>query len=246
MLVNISILLFTAVFGGFLAFKYRSAEKISFGMVLGFAGSYLLVITLVHILPELYISSSNIGITGIYVVSGFFLQLLLENLTAGAEHGHVHPLDHHHEHKAGLGISLLIGMSIHALLEGSLLTQNETIAGPDNLSIALGIGLHKLPAAFAMVTILLCYYNDKARPIIFLILFSLASPLGLILGQYALDNSLFTHQSTEIIFGLVSGSFLYISTTIVFESAPGHSVKFAKLLALVLGATAAILIEMLL
>jgi len=137
-------------------------------------------------------------------------------------------------------------MSIHALLEGSLLTQNETIANPDNLAIVLGIGLHKLPAAFAMVTILLCYYDDKSRPLIFLILFSLASPLGLLLSQYALDINLINDQVSDLIFGLVSGSFLYISTTIVFESAPGHSVKSAKLLALVLGATAAILIEMLL
>jgi len=114
------------------------------------------------------------------------------------------------------------------------------------LAIALGIGLHKLPAAFAMVTILLCYYNDKSRPILFLIVFSLASPLGLILSQFALDNSLFTQHTTDMIFGLVSGSFLYISTTIVFESTPGHSVKPGKLLALVLGATTAILIEILL
>ena len=244
MLLNISILLFSALLGGFLAFKFRSVEKLSFAMVLAFAGSYLLVITLVHILPELYISSSNIGITGLYVVGGFFLQLLLENLTAGAEHGHVHPLDQHHDHKAGLGISLLIGMSVHALLEGSLLTQNETMASLDNLAIALGIGLHKLPAAFAMLTILLCYYKDKTRPMLYLLLFSLASPIGLVLSQYAIDINLFNHQVSDIIFGLVSGSFLYISTTIVFESAPGHSVKSAKLLALMLGAAVALLVEM--
>jgi len=244
MLLNISILLFSALIGGYLAFKYRSIEKLSFGMVLGFAGSYLLVITLVHILPELYISSSNIGITGIYVVSGFFLQLLLENLTAGAEHGHVHPLDHHHDHKAGLGISLLVGMSIHALLEGSLLAQNETVAGTSNLAIVLGIGLHKLPAAFAMLTILLCYYKDKTRPILYLFLFSLASPIGLVLSQYAIDINLFNHLVSDVIFGLVSGSFLYISTTIVFESTPGHSLKSAKLLALILGAVVALLVEM--
>jgi len=245
MWLNISILLFSALLGGLLAFKFKSSQRFSISLVLGFAGSYLLVITIVHILPELYSTSTNISVSGIYVVAGFFLQLILENFTAGAEHGHVHAIEHHHDHKAGLGISLLIGLSIHALLEGALLMQSEVMtANTNNLAIALGIGLHKLPAAFAMVTILLCYYDGKTRPILYLILFSLASPLGLILSQYAIDINLFEQQTTNVIFALVSGSFLYISTTIVFETTPGHDVKSGKLLVLMLGAGVAVLVEM--
>mgnify|MGYP002713015101 CR=1 FL=1 len=245
MIINILILLGSAFIGGFVALFYAEKKKINFSLVLVFSGAYLFSITIIHILPELFKTSLNAGTTGLYVLGGFFLQQILEFFTAGAEHGHIHPKDNHHDHKTGLGISLLIGLSIHAILEGSLLTHSHfNPAHTHNGAVALGIGLHKLPAAFAMMTILLCYYKSKAKPIFYLVLFAMASPIGLILSQYAIDAEAFTLQTTNILFALVSGSFLYISTTIVFESAPGHHVKASKLMVLLLGAAVAVLAEM--
>lgn len=245
MVVNLTILLGSALGGGLLALFYSERKKLNYSLVLAFSGAYLFAITIIHILPELFVSSEDISRTGLYVLGGFFLQQILEFLTAGAEHGHLHPKDNHHKHKTGLAISLLVGLSIHSILEGSLLTHSHiNPADSHNSVVALGIGLHKLPAAFAMMTILLCYYKGKTKPILFLILFSLASPVGLVLSQHAIDAQVFTTETINILFALVSGSFLYISTTIVFESAPGHHIKTSKILVLLLGAIVAVLAEM--
>ena len=95
-----------------------------------------------------------------------------------------------------------------------------------------------------MMTILLCFYKSKTKPFLYLAVFTLASPMGLIISQYAIDTAFFTQQTLNILFALVSGSFLYISTTIVFESTPGHHIKLNKLLVLLLGAGVAVLAEM--
>ncbi len=244
MIINLIILIGSALIGGLISLKYAHKKEINYALILAFSGAYLFSITIIHILPELFSHAQNPGLTGIYVLGGFFLQQVLELFTAGAEHGHVHTTDHHHKHSSGLAISLLIGLSVHSLLEGSLLTHNHANpADTSNLAIALGIGLHKLPAAFAMMTILLCYYQTKTKPILFLGLFALASPLGLVVSQYAIDVQFFTQETINILFGVVSGSFLYISTTIVFESTPGHKIKLTKLIVLLLGAGVAVLAE---
>lgn len=245
MIINLVILLGSAILGGVLAFFYSEKKRVDYSLVLAFSGAYLFSITITHILPELFTSSENIKLTGLYVLAGFFLQQILELFTHGAEHGHLHPKDDHHHHRAGLAVSLLVGLSVHSLLEGSLLTHSHiNPAHSHNGAVALGIGLHKLPAAFAMMTILLCYYKDKTKPVFFLVLFAIASPLGLLLSQYAINAQIFTAQTITVLFALVSGSFLYISTTIVFESAPGHHVKTNKLIVLLIGAAVAVLAEM--
>lgn len=245
MVINILILLGSALIGGLLALLYSEKKTLNYSLVLVFSGAYLFSITIIHILPELFISSTNISATGLYILGGFFLQQILESLTAGAEHGHIHHKNDSHHHSGALVISLLVGLTIHSVLEGSILTHSHNNPADSNLgAVALGIGLHKMPAAFAMMTILLCYYKGKAKPILYLILFSLASPIGLILSQYALDAKVFTTHTINILFALVGGSFLYISTTIVFESAPSHHVKASKIVVLLLGAIVAVLAEM--
>ncbi len=247
MILNLIILIGSALTGGIISLKYSNRKEINYSLILAFSGAYLFSITIIHILPELFSHAENAKLTGIYVLGGFFLQQLLEIFTAGAEHGHVHPVNQQHTHKSGLGISLLIGLSVHALLEGSLLTHaHANPSHTNNITIALGIGLHKLPAAFAMMSILLCYYTTKTKPILFLVLFTLASPLGLLITQYAMNVQFFTQQTIHVLFAIVSGSFLYISTTIVFESSPGHHIKLSKTLVLLLGAGVAILAEMVL
>ncbi len=244
MIINLFILIGSALLGGVLSLQYSNKKKLNYSLILAFSGAYLFSITIIHILPELFSNAANAGQTGLFVLAGFFLQQILEIFTAGAEHGHVHPTDQQHKHKSGLAISLLIGLSVHSLLEGSLLTHSlVNPAYTNNLAIAIGIALHKLPAAFAMMTILLCYYKTKTKPVLFLVLFTLASPVGLLVSQYAIDTQFFTQQTINILFAIVSGSFLYISTTIVFESSPGHQVKWNKLLVLLLGAGVAVLAE---
>lgn len=239
---NIVVLLVAALFGGLLAYKFRSTDKISFDLILTFAGAYLFGITIVHVIPELFSSTSSPVTAGIFVLAGFYLQQILEYLTSGVEHGHLHHPQGEHKHSIGLAISLLVGLSIHSLLEGSLLGHPTETASSSTIPLLLGIVLHKVPAAFAMMTVLLCQYEKSKWPLIFLVIFALASPMGVVFSE-TVELSPF---AGEILFALVCGSFLHISTTIVFESSPQHKFKISRIGISILGAVVAILVQALL
>ena len=239
---NIIVLLITAFLGGLLAYKFKAAEKFSFDLILTFAGAYLFGITIVHIIPELFTSTSSPVKAGIFVLVGFYLQQVLEYLTSGVEHGHMHLPHGEHKHSGGMAISLLVGLSIHSLLEGSLLGHPTETASSSSLPLLMGIVLHKVPAAFAMMTVLLCQYDKSKLPLVFLIIFAFASPIGVVFSE----TVKLSPESGEILFALVSGSFLHISTTIVFEGSPQHKFKIRSILVSILGAGIAILVQALL
>jgi len=239
---NIGVLLIAALFGGSLAYKFKTTDKFSFDLALTFAGSYLFGITIIHIVPELFTTTSSPFRAGIFVLAGFYLQQVLEYLTAGAEHGHMHHPKGDHKHSLGMSLSLLVGLSIHSFLEGSLLGHPTETATNGSLPLLLGITFHKIPAGFAMMTILLCRYKESKWPLIFLLIFALASPIGVLFSEMIELSAI----GGEILFALVSGSFLHISTTIVFEGSPQHKFKSRSIIVSILGAVVAILVQSLL
>lgn len=238
---NIIILLLAALLGGFLAYKFRSLERFSFDLPLIFAGAYLFGITVVHVIPELFSTTASPVRAGVFVLAGFYLQQLLEYLTSGVEHGHLHTPHDSHDHNLGMAISLLVGLSVHSLLEGTLLGHPTETANNNTWPLLLGIVLHKTPAAFAMMTILLCQYKNSNLPWLFLLIFALASPIGVLFSQ----NVALSPMYSEVLFALVCGSFLHISTTIVFESSPQHKFKISRIAISILGAVLAILVQVL-
>lgn len=235
---NIVVLMATAIFGGLLAFRFKLSDKKNFDLALAFSGAYLFGITLVHIIPELFVSSSSPFRAGVFLLAGFFIQVLLEYLTSGVEHGHLHLPKDEHQHSTGMAVSLLVGLFIHSVLEGTLLGQANHHEH-SSMPLLLGITFHKIPAAFAMMTVLLCQYKKLKWPILFLLIFAMASPLG-VLFRGTIDIG---KEGGEILFALVGGSFLHISTTIVFESSPQHKLKIKRLFFSVLGAFFAILVQ---
>ena len=241
MLVNSLILFFAVFLGGVLAYRVRSMAKYSFDLPLLFAGAYLFGITIVHVIPELFESTTSPLRAGIFVLAGFYLQQLLEILTSGVEHGHLHSPQSDHEHSSGMAISLLVGLTIHSLLEGSLLGHPTETSNNSTWPLLLGIVLHKTPAAFAMMTLLVCKYKKSVLSWVYMGIFALASPIGLYLSGTAELTPIYS----EILFALVSGSFLHISTTITFESSPQHKFKISRILISILGAVLAILVQVL-
>ena len=237
---NITILFVAAITGGALAYYYRSMEKFSFDLPLIFAGAYLFGITIVHVLPELFATTTLPLRAGIFVLVGFYLQQMLEFLTSGVEHGHLHKPSDDHSHRSSMAFSLILGLSIHSFLEGSLLGHPTETANESTWPLLLGILLHKMPAAFAMMTILVCQYKKSKMSWVFLIIFAAASPLGVLFSE----NISLGPVAGEVLFALVSGSFLHISTTIVFESSPQHKFKISRIAISILGAVLAILVQL--
>jgi len=244
MIIN-SIILFVLTFAaGYLVFFIPKIKTQFFKLSLVFAGAYLFSVTVIHILPEIFTEGKDIPFISLFVLAGFFIQVILEYFSEGVEHGHLHNMEEHHNHGRNKWLGLLIALFIHAFLEGTLLAHPDTIhSNESSYSIFLGILMHKMPAAFALMSVLICHLKIKWKTVIILIIFSLASPAGLGLSHLLHDSQIFSDKVFIILFALVSGNFLHISTTIFFESSPDHSFNFKKLFISLLGAMVAVLAE---
>jgi zinc and cadmium transporter len=247
MALNFILLFFTALLAGLWVFVTPALKEKYFKLVLVFAGSYLFSITILHILPELFSGSYNPSRMGVYILIGFLLQQLLEFWSAGIEHGHIHK----HQSATYKGVfTLMIGLFIHAFLEGTLLSHGDSSTQQglalaqehSDTTVLLGILMHKGPAAFALAAVLGASLSKKWT-LILLTIFALASPLGMLSSAFFIHRGILSTEGIGILYGLVTGGFLHISTTIFFESSPHHKFQLNKLAITFLAAALAFVSE---
>jgi zinc transporter ZupT len=238
------ILLFAAVLaGGLLAWSFQKANMQRLKLVLSFCGAYILGIIVLHLIPEAYsVESSSASHAptaniGLWVLGGFFLQLFLEQLSLGVEHGHIH--DHHHTTRPMFALQVIFGLSVHAFVEGLPLglyadfhAQQDAHAHSHN-HLFYGIMFHKAPEAFALVLLLMM--SRFSPKVIFagLIFFASMSPLGALLTVWLHPDAPILKQ----IIAVVIGSLLHVSTTILFETdnTEEHRISNSKLIAIIIG-----------
>jgi len=238
------ILLISAVLvgGGIVVFLQNLNRGKLIKVLLSLSGGFLLAIAFIHFIPEIYAHGSE-GV-GYYILLGFLVQLFLEYFSGGIEHGHIHAKDT----SGTIPWSLFIALSIHSFFEGMPLAAEflgevgeNSIAhaghhhhyeGQGVQGLLLGIVLHKIPVAIALMTLLLASGFKIKKAWIVLGIFALMSPLGMLVGHYGAKNEFF---NLEIILAVVVGMFLHISTTIIFESSENHKFNFIKLISLLLG-----------
>lgn len=240
------LLLFGAVMaGGLAAFRItgKNREGSNYKLSLVFSGAYLFAITVTHLLPELYSEPSQAARTGFLILAGFFLQQILEFISQGVEHGHIHVHREGHAHRFSNGMWVLVALSFHAVLEGTMLNRAGTTTSTDPL--LWGVLLHKAPEAFALISVLACEMSRR-QALALLLLFALASPVGLWLNQFMTGAGFWSPSFLHGLFAVVCGSFLHISTTIVFESSSDHRFNARKLAVAILGAAVALAADSLL
>jgi zinc transporter ZupT len=197
--------------------------------LLAFSGAFLLSITFLHLLPETF--EELPASAGIYLLTGFFLQLIIQKFTHGIEHGHTHT--HNHNHHIPL-TSILLGLSLHAFLEGLPLGFNYR-QGATEPSLYLAVAAHKLPEAMLACSLV---YSTKGRnaAIIILILFSLVTPLGSFIASMLGMKYYFISKVVTSLIPVVAGSFIHIATTIFFESGTKqHMLTRYKVMAIISG-----------
>lgn len=220
--------------GGGLAllFRHKTAER-NLQLILAISGAYLLGITFIHLLPGIF-ADHNPNIAA-WLLLGFLIQLLLGGFSKGVEHGHIHV----HQHApASYAWQIMFGLCLHALLEGLPLGQyvefGHAHLQEDNANHLLwGVILHKAPAAFALVTLFLRSGYRLPTIGVCVFFFALMSPLGALISQYLMASG----PLLTIVMATVAGSFLHISTTILFEAdnANQHRISWQKLVAIVSG-----------
>jgi zinc and cadmium transporter len=230
------LLLFLSVIVSGISVLYINISSKNLKLILSFSGAFLFAISVLHLIPEIY--SSGTPNIGVFILVGFFAQILLEFFTEGIEHGHIHIHKHDHDHKA-FPYAMMIGLSIHSFLEGMPLADNITTT---HRSLLTGIILHNIPIAIALMTMLLQSHISKRNAILWLTVFALVTPLGSF-TSYAIGENLIGNFSVyfDQIMAVVVGIFLHISTTILFESSENHRFNLLKFLVIILGAMLALL-----
>jgi zinc and cadmium transporter len=243
-MIEFSLLFLLTFAAGSASFFIPKVNNQYFKLSLVFAGAYLFSLTVIHILPELFGQHGDNSYIALYVLLGFFIQLVLEYFSEGVEHGHLHHHKEEHNHPPYKWVGLLTALCLHAFLEGTLLAHPDTIHSHESSnSVFFGILMHKLPAAFALMSVITCHISARWKTVLILLIFSLASPLGLVLSSLFHDQAFLSDKAFVILFAIVSGNFLHISTTIFFESSPDHQFNLKKLLISLLGAAIAVIAE---
>ncbi|MAP54179.1 ZIP family metal transporter [Altibacter sp.] len=211
------IVLFLAVAIGYLiAEGLKAREMKQLTIYLAFSGAFLLSMTILELLPEVFeMPTERIGI---FIMGGILLQICLEFFSKGAEHGHIHL----HSDKRNFPWLLFISLAIHALLEGFPISEEN--------NILIGILVHKIPVAIILSFFFIKAKYSRTVTILFMTLFALMTPLGSWLSTF---ETLQTYH-TEIT-AVVIGIFLHVSTTILYESSKDHKFNLAKLITIVLG-----------
>jgi zinc and cadmium transporter len=222
------VLLFGITFIAGAIFLFINLKKDSYlKILLSFSGAFLFGLTILHFLPELF--HDYRPSYGIFILIGFSFQIIIEFLTQGIDHGHFHA---GHTHK--IGIPALVGLFLHALFEATPLSQGvgHTHAHEHfHDYFFTGLILHKLPVAIVFGSMLNHYIGKKAKSFIILGGFALMAPLGLFLSE----EISFIRVYNDYFMAIVIGIFLYISTTILFETSENHNFNLVKFISIIFG-----------
>lgn len=215
--MNYLLPLLSVLIGFFIAIALKPRAKKNLKLLLAFSGSFLLSLTVIHLLPEVY-EAHNHNV-GIFIMLGILFQIILEFFSKGAEHGHVHG----HDKMTQMPWLLFISLCIHALLEGFPVGHHH--------ELALGIAIHHLPIAIILTTFFLNAELNKTALFLFMLTFAVMTPLGTFISDIFPRLGNYYNEITAVVIGIL----FHISSTIIFESSEGHKFNIAKISMIILG-----------
>lgn len=215
--MNYLLPLFSVLTGYVIALFLKPKNKTNLKLLLAFSGSFLLSLTVMRLLPDVYVSENpNIGI---FIMTGILFQIILEFFSKGAEHGHVHG----HKTITHIPWLLFISLCIHAFLEGFPVSHHH--------NLAVGIAIHHLPIAIILTTFFINSSLGKKAIFTFMITFAIMTPLGTLISDYLPILNDYYIEITAVVIGIL----FHISSTIIFESSEGHKFNIAKVSMILIG-----------
>jgi zinc transporter ZupT len=215
--MNYLLPLLSVLLGYFIALFLKPKSKTNLKLLLAFSGSFLLSLTVMHLLPEVY-ESKNHNI-GLFIMLGILFQIILEFFSKGAEHGHVHG----HAKMFQIPWLLFISLCIHAFLEGFPVSHHH--------DLAIGIAIHHLPIAIILTSFFVSSSLNRKAIFLFMVTFAVMTPLGTIVSDFIPQLNNYYSEITAVVIGIL----FHISSTIIFESSEGHKFNIAKVSMIVIG-----------
>lgn len=187
----------------------KNSQKIM-GHTIIFSGSFLMGIALFGLLPELY---DKIFQAGIWIGVGFFFQIILERFTGGIDHGHIH------SNNVPKSVYVLFaGLMLHALFEGYSAGLSYDLKSGIVSGMVVGIAIHEIPAAFSLAVLLRSRVESRLTLTLLLLVYACATPIGYLTGATIRSEDMISEELSRILTAIIAGTFLHISTLIVFEN----------------------------
>jgi zinc and cadmium transporter len=241
-------LLLVALTGGMILEVLGNKAMKNLSIILAFGGAYIMGLLFLHLVPEAFSYGS---IAGSFVLIGFLVQILLEYISKGLEHGHVHIGGHHSK---AMPWAAIASLCIHAFLESMPLAEGAAhatnhvqtmghvhihAAAAISSPLFLGLAIHKLPVALVLMGLIKSTGASTITRWSLLVAFGLMPLMGMSVYEWIMDSSIELPGGAATFMaathGLVIGILLHVATTVLFESEEGHTFNIKKLAATLLG-----------
>ena len=226
------ILLSSIALGAITVFWLRLNDPKHVKVLNAFTGAYLLSLVMLHLLPDLYQPEPGIVlkplVIGAFILFGFFLQIALDAISMGIEHGHAHEI------RGRMAIGILAGLCMHAFVEALALGQSPEHQTAHDLAahhfLLVSVVVHNYPISIALLGMLLQSGMKRSSALACLGLFAVMGPVGMFISTHT-GLAVYSRQLMAIVIGI----FMHISTTILFESEDHHRFPVGKMVAVIVG-----------
>ena len=221
-LLYVGLTLLFGLVGGLLPILTQSKDNISkLKMLTGIASGIIIASAMLVVIPEGFELASEDDhaetlVMGGAILAGFALMLILEGSGIGhavheEHHDHEHEHGHSHVHHGPSGWMLVFGLSLHAATDGLAIGAAAASGGVTvTAAVALAVLIHKAPAAFSLGVFSMHEREDKNKSIRDVIIFSLATPVMIMVAYYALAD--LEHHLIGLAMLFSAGTFLYVAT----------------------------------
>lgn len=175
-----------------------------FDALLSFGAGVLLSAAFLHMMPE---AIPVLGpSTGLFVLLGYLLMTILDRFTMA------HPCGEEACPSHRLGLTALLGLSVHSVIAGMALGVGLLEAKELSVSAALlaAILVHKVPETLALMGLLAASGWSRKKIIVSLFIFSVMGPVGIFLGTISSFHSPFLMGCA---LAISAGTFLYIASS---------------------------------
>jgi zinc and cadmium transporter len=245
------VLMIAAWTGALLAEGGKGALKRQMAIVSAFGGAFIVGMLFLHLIPEMY---GMTAAAGYWVLAGFLIQGTLEYASQGVEHGHMHV----HPHSSGktgwsaVPWAIFGSLCLHALVEAMPLAHGHDASdhaghthgiptADIDLNLLTGLALHHIPVALVLMGLLQASGVPALRRWFLITAFGAMPLLGMGVFEILVHSPYPWASALPGIAGsVVIGILLHISTTMLFESADGHSFNVRKLAATLAGLALAV------
>jgi len=191
---------FANVVGAAAVLSRREWSVRSLEFVLAFSAGFLVAVSLGDLVPEA-ITTGGVGASWV-ILLGFVLVHLTQHVFV--RHFHFGPETHQVERS--VGVSALIGLTLHTFVDGVAIATSFAVTAHLGLLVFAAIVLHKLPEGFAISSLFLAAGGSRRAAL------SAAGMLGVATVLGALSTGFFSTIATHGL-ALSAGVTLYVGAS---------------------------------